>query len=43
VKLLNIGIFSLGIVKSEANADSIKTCKIELYVERMDLEYGKGF
>lgn len=40
VKLHNIGIYSLAMEKSEAAADSIKRCKIELYVERMDLWYG---
>jgi len=40
LKLHNLGIYSLTIEKSEANADSIKRCKIELYVERMELWHG---
>jgi hypothetical protein len=43
IKLINLGIFALSIEKSEANADAIKRCKIQLYVERMDLEDGSGF
>jgi hypothetical protein len=37
VQLNNVGINHLTIEKSEANAESIKRCKIELYVETMDL------
>ncbi|HET6613475.1 MAG TPA: phage tail protein [Kofleriaceae bacterium] len=42
VVLRNIGILSAAIEKSEANADQVKRCKVELYVESMDLEYGPG-
>ena len=43
INLINLGIFGLSIEKSEANADAIKRCKIQLYVERMDLKDGAGF
>lgn len=42
VVLRNIGIISAAIEKSDANADQVKRCKIELYIESMDLEYGPG-
>jgi hypothetical protein len=42
VALNNVGIFNLGIEKSEAGSDSVKRCKVELYVESMDLEYEVG-
>lgn len=40
VQLNKIGINHLTIEKSEANAESIKRCKIELFVESMDLNIG---
>ncbi len=43
ITLQNLGIYSLAIEKSEANAEQIKRIKVELYVEKMDLEYGDGF
>ncbi len=43
VELKNVGIFSLTIEKAEANAESIKRCKIELYVEKMALKPQAGF
>jgi hypothetical protein len=41
VDLERLGLFSLSIDKSEANADAVKRVKIELYVESMKL--GKGW
>lgn len=38
IDLFGVGIHSLSIEKSEANADSIKRARIELYVERMEFE-----
>lgn len=38
VKLDNVGINSLTFEKSEAGAESIKRCKVELFVESMDLD-----
>jgi hypothetical protein len=43
IDLDHIGIFSLSIEKSEANADAVKRVKVELYVEEMKLKYGSGF
>jgi phage tail-like protein len=40
VELKNVGINQLSIEKSEANAESIKRCKIELFVESMELDLG---
>jgi T4-like virus tail tube protein gp19 len=40
VQLNKIGINHLTIEKSEANAESIKRCKIELFVESMELNLG---
>jgi hypothetical protein len=42
VTLDNVGIFSLAIDKSDAGGNEIKRCKVELYVETMDLDYGTG-
>ncbi|MEM9491280.1 MAG: hypothetical protein AAGC55_19180, partial [Myxococcota bacterium] len=42
VELRNIGINSLAIDKSEANAEQIKRCSIELYVEAMELKAQQG-
>ena len=42
VNLQNVGIYGFTIEKSEANSDSTKRCKVDLYVESMDLEYGAG-
>jgi hypothetical protein len=42
VTLDNVGIFSLTIDKSDAGGTEIKRCKVELYVESMDLDYGRG-
>lgn len=42
IELKRIGINSLAIEKSDAHADAIKRCKIELYVEAMELQYGLG-
>jgi hypothetical protein len=39
VNLNRLGIHKLSIEKSEANAESVKRCKVELYLESMDLEY----
>ncbi|HKE16468.1 MAG TPA: phage tail protein [Kofleriaceae bacterium] len=39
VNLNRLGIHRLSIEKSDANAEQIKRCKVELYVESMDLEY----
>ena len=38
IELKNIGISQLSSEKSEANAESIKRCKIELFVEGMELD-----
>lgn len=38
VKLENVGINSLTFEKSEAGAESLKRCKVELFVESMDLD-----
>jgi hypothetical protein len=43
VNLNRLGIHKLSVEKSEANAESIKRCKVELYVESMDLEYNDKF
>lgn len=40
VDLKRVGINNLLIEKSEANAESIKRCKVELYVEEMALQLG---
>jgi hypothetical protein len=40
VKLHEIGIHHLTIEKSEANAESIKRCKVELFVQSMELDLG---
>jgi hypothetical protein len=40
IELKNIGISQLSIEKSEANSESIKRCKIELFVESMELDLG---
>ena len=42
VVLYRVGVCNLEIDKSQAGSDDIKRCKIELYVESMDLEYGSG-
>lgn len=42
VVLNRVGIFNLEVDHSEAGSDQIKRCKVELYVESMDLEYGDG-
>lgn len=42
VNLNRVGLQSLAIDKSEAGEEKGKTCKVELYVESMDLEYGAG-
>lgn len=42
VQLNHVGINSLAIEKSEANAAAIKRAKIELYVESMELLFGLG-
>ncbi|HWN70685.1 MAG TPA: phage tail protein [Haliangium sp.] len=42
VQLNKIGINHLTIEKSEANAESIKRCKIELFVESMELDLSAG-
>jgi len=42
IQLHNVGIASLGIEKSQANDDSIKRCKVELYVDSLDLLFGLG-
>jgi T4-like virus tail tube protein gp19 len=43
VNLNRLGIHRLSIEKSDANADQIKRCKIELYLESMELEYEDRF
>lgn len=43
VNLNRLGIHKLSVEKSEANAESIKRCKVELYLESMDLEYNDRF
>jgi hypothetical protein len=42
IELKNVGISQLAIEKSEANAESIKRCKIELFVESMELDLGSS-
>ncbi len=42
VTLKNVGIYGLSIDKSEAGSEQVKRCKVNLYVEAMDLEYGDG-
>jgi len=39
INLNRLGIHKLSIEKSEANSESIKRYKVELYLESMDLEY----
>ena len=41
INFLNMGIFRLQPDKAEANADQIKRMTAELYVERMEFEYGQ--
>jgi hypothetical protein len=43
VNLNRLGIHKLSIEKSEANAESIKRCKVELYLESMELQYNDAF
>ena len=40
IELQNVGIFSLEPAKSEANAETQATFAVELYVEKMALEFG---
>jgi len=40
IRFFNMGIFSIGGDKSEANADQIKRVTAELYVEKMEFEVG---
>lgn len=42
IVLYRVGICNLEIEKSSAASDDIKRCKIELYVESMDLKFGSG-
>ncbi len=42
VVLHNVGIFGFSIDKSEAGSGNMKRCKIDLYVESMELEYEAG-
>lgn len=42
IKLHEVGISSLSFDKSEAGAESIKRCKVELFVDSMTLERGAG-
>ncbi len=41
IKLMNVGLSSLSIPKSDGNQDALRICKFELYVGSMDIE-GKG-
>lgn len=41
INLNRIGIHKLSIEKSDANADAIKRMRVELYLESMELEYGR--
>lgn len=41
VQLNRVGLFNLSIERSEANAEQIKRAKIEVYVESMDLKFGR--
>jgi hypothetical protein len=43
INLNRLGIHRLSIEKSDANAEQIKRCKIELYLESMELEYEDQF
>jgi hypothetical protein len=43
IDLRGVGIHSLAIDKSEANAESLKRVKVELYVDSMELKFEAGF
>lgn len=42
IDLRNVGMSALTIEKSEANAEAIKRCKVELFVENMELKLGSS-
>jgi len=41
IKFYNMGIFRIQSEKGEANADQIRRLEVEMYVERMEFQYGK--
>jgi hypothetical protein len=43
INLNRVGISSLTVEKSEANAEALKRVKVELYVDSLELEFKEGF
>jgi hypothetical protein len=43
INLNQVGISSLTVEKSEANAEALKRVKVELYVDGLELEFKEGF